>query len=149
MPRLLENFDLDCFLVAAPYTLLDQDTLDREFPLCAERGVGVVVGAPYASGILATGAVPDAKYRYVDATAEILSRVERISAVCDRHGIPLTAAAVQFPLAHPVVASVIPGALRAEHVQGTAASMATPIPPEFWSELKHEGLLREDAPVPA
>ena len=148
MPRFLDLMDLDFFLVALPYTLLDTDVLDSEFPRCTERGVGFVIGAPFASGILATGAVPGARYRYADATPEILAKVRRIEAVCGRHGVPLPAAALQFPLGHRGVASVIPGALLPEHVDRNVAAFRHAIPADFWAELKHEGLLRADAPVP-
>jgi len=149
VPRFLENFDPDCLLVAQPYTLLDQDTLDNAFPQCAERGISVIIGAPYASGILATGPIPRAKYRYGDAPPEILQRVSRIIEVGKRHGVSLSAAAVQFPLAHPVVVSVIPGAREPEHVHGTIAAMETTIPDDFWREMKENRLIREDAPVPS
>jgi D-threo-aldose 1-dehydrogenase len=148
MPRFLDLLDLDFFLVAMPYTLLDTDVLDREFPLCVERGIGFVIGAPFASGILATGAVQGARYRYADATPGVMTKVKQIEAVCDRHGVPLAAAALQFPLGHLSVASVIPGALLAEHVRRNVAAFRHPIPAAFWEELKQEGLLRADAPVP-
>ena len=148
IPRFLDLMDIDFFLVALPYTLLDAEILDREFPLCAARGVGFVIGAPFASGILATGAVPGARYRYADATPEVLAKVKRIEAVCDSHKVPLPAAALQFPFGHPSVAAVIPGALLPEHVGRNVAAFRHAIPAEFWAELKHEGLLRADAPVP-
>jgi D-threo-aldose 1-dehydrogenase len=122
--------------------------LDSEFPGCVARDVGFVIGAPFASGVLATGAVRGARYRYADATPEILAKVKRIEAVCARHEVPLSAAALQFPLGHPSVASVIPGALLPEHVARNVAAFRRRIPGDFWIELKHEGLLREDAPVP-
>ncbi len=149
MSRFLDLVDLDFFLVALPYTLLDQGVLDAEFPACAARGVGVVIGAVFASGILATGAVAGAKYAYADATPELLDRVRRIEAVCARHAVPLPAAALQFPLGHPSVAAVIPGAIGAEQVRRNVASFRHRIPAAFWAELKHAGLLRADAPVPA
>jgi D-threo-aldose 1-dehydrogenase len=148
MPRFLDLMDVDFFLVALPYTLLDNDVLDSEFPRCAERGVGFVIGAPFASGILATGAVPGARYCYADARRDIVAKVKRIEAVCARHKVPLPAAALQFPLGHPSVAAVISGALLPEHVIRNVAAMRHPIPAAFWAELKHEGLLRPDAPVP-
>jgi D-threo-aldose 1-dehydrogenase len=148
MPRLLDLMDIDFFLVALPYTLLDTDVLDSEFPCCAARGVGFVIGAPFASGILATGAVQGARYRYAEATPEVLAKVRRIEAVCARHNVPLAAAALQFPLGHPSVASVIPGALLPEHVTRNVAAFRHEIPAGYWAELKHEGLLRADAPVP-
>jgi D-threo-aldose 1-dehydrogenase len=148
MPRFLDLFDLDCFLLAMGYTLLEQGALDEALPRCAERNVGVIAGAVFNSGILATGAVRGAKYNYADAPPEVMARVDRIAAVCRRHGVPLPAAALQFPLGHPVVASVIPGAFEPEHVASHAAQLSHPIPPDLWAELKSEGLLREDAPCP-
>jgi D-threo-aldose 1-dehydrogenase len=148
MPRFLDLVDLDFFLVALPYTLLDQAVLDAEFPRCVERGVGFVIGAVFASGILATGAMPGAKYRYADAAPDVLERVRRMQAVCSRHGVPLAAAALQFPLGHPSVASVIPGALNADQVARNVEGFRTEIPAALWEELKHEQLLRADAPVP-
>ena len=109
IPRFLDLFDMDFFLLAMRYTLLEQDVLESEFPRCAERGVGIVIGGGYNSGILATGAVPGAMYNYAPAGPEILERVKKIEAVCARHGVPLPAAALQFPLGHPIVASIIPG----------------------------------------
>jgi D-threo-aldose 1-dehydrogenase len=148
MPRFLDLMDIDFFLVALPYTLLDTDVVDVEFPSCVARGVGFVIGAPFASGILATGAVPGARYRYSEATPEILAKVKRIEAVGLRHEVPLPAAALQFPLGHPSVAAVIPGALRPEHITRNVAAFRRVIPADYWAELKHEGLLRPDAPVP-
>jgi D-threo-aldose 1-dehydrogenase len=148
IPRLLDLMELDFFLVAMPYTLVDTDVLDSEFPRCAAQGVGFVIGATFASGILATGAVQGTKYRYADPTPEIIAKVRRIEAVCERHGVPLPAAALQFPLGHPSVASVIPGAITPDQVRRNVASFRHPIPAEFWADLKHEGLLRADAPTP-
>jgi D-threo-aldose 1-dehydrogenase len=148
MPRFLDLMDVDFFLVAMPYTLLDTDVLDAEFPRCVARGVGFVIGAPFASGILATGAVQGARYRYAEAGPEVLAKVTRIEAVCARHGVTLAASALQFPLGHRSVAAVIPGALLPEHVARNVAAFRQEIPADFWAELKHEGLLRGDAPVP-
>src|SRR2546426_12809756 len=94
------------------------------------------------------GAIPAAHYNYATAPPEILERVRRIEAVCARHGVPLAAAALQFPLGHPSVASVIPGASRPDQVRRNVAGFRQPIPPALWAELKAEGLLRQDAPVP-
>jgi D-threo-aldose 1-dehydrogenase len=107
-----------------------------------------VVGAVFASGILATDAVQGACYAYSPATPEMLTKVARIEAVCARHGVPIAAAALQFPLGHPSVASVIPGGLSPEHVRQNVAAFRHTIPPALWAELKHEGLLRADAPTP-
>ena len=149
IPRFLDLVDVDFFIVALNYTLLDQEVLDDEFPRCEELGVGAVVGAVFASGILATGPVEGAVYRYVPATPEILEKTRRIEQVCQRHDVPLRAAAMQFPLAHPIVAAIIPGALEVAHVQSNVTLLSHPIPAEMWTELKAEGLVRQDAPVPA
>ena len=148
MPRFLDLVDLDFFIVAMPYTLLDQEVLEGIFPRCEQENVGVVVGAPFASGILATGPTPEARYAYEPATEEILEKTRRIQAVCQRHDTPLTAAAMQFPLAHPLVAAIIPGALETAHVNSNVSSIRHPIPAALWSELKSEGLIRADAPTP-
>jgi D-threo-aldose 1-dehydrogenase len=148
IPRLLERFELDFLLVALPYTLLDQGVLDLEFPLCVERRVGLIVGAVYASGILATGAVPGATYGYEAAAPDVMTRVAQIQAVARRHGISLRAAALQFPLAHPSVASVIPGAITPQEAIQNAEALSERVPAAFWDELKAGGLLRVDAPVP-
>lgn len=148
IPRYLDLFDMDFFLIAMRYTLLEQDVLDLEFPRCAERGVGIVIGGTYNSGILATGAVPNAMHNYAPAKPEILQKVSKMEAVCKRHGVPLAAAALQFPLGHPIVASVIPGAISRKQVAQNLAAFTHPIPADLWAELKHEKLLRGDAPVP-
>ncbi len=148
VPRFLERSDIEFFLIAMPYTLLDQAPLDEELPGCADRGVGIVIGSPFASGILATGAVEGAKYNYAPAGAEVLEKVRRIESVCGRHDVPLAAAALQFPLGHPSVAAVIPGAVAADEVRTNVRMMGIDIPAGLWRELKAEGLLRADAPTP-
>ena len=147
IPRFLDRFDLDYFLVAMPYTLLDQDALDTELALCSSRGASVVIGAPFASGILATGAIPGARYRYVPAQPDVIERVRRIEAVCVRHAVPLAAAALQFPLFHPVVAATIPGADVPAQIVANVTHLRRDIPQAFWAELKATGLLRVDAPT--
>ena len=148
IPEILDRGDVDYFLVAMPYTLLDQGALDSEFPRCAERGVAVVIGAVFASGILATGATPDSRYAYGPAPEPVKGKVRQIEAVCRRHGVPLPAAALQFPLAHPLVAAIIPGAHKVEALEKNLALMRHVIPSDLWAELVAEGLLRRDAPVP-
>lgn len=149
IPVLLEHVDLDFVVLAMPYTLLDQGALDEELPLCVERGVGVVVGAVFNSGVLATPSGAPGPYNYATPPHDVLQRVERLRAVCAGHGVPLAAAALQFPLGHPAVASVIPGAVSAAQVRENAESFTTPVPAALWEELKAEELLRADAPVPA
>lgn len=148
IPRFLEHFDMDYFLLAMPYTLLDQSALDDELPLCQHRGVSVIIGAVFASGILATGGRPGSLYGYQRADARTIDKVNRVEAVCRRHATPLAAAALQFPLAHSQVVSVIPGANSPAQVQQNLKHMVHPIPDELWAELKQEGLLRADAPTP-
>lgn len=145
----LEQRDFDCFLLAGRYTLLEQDALDRFLPLCEDRGAAVVVGGGFNSGILATGAKPGAKYNYAPAPAAILEKVAKIEAVCAAHGVPLPAAALQFVVAHPAIPSFCAGTRTVEQLDQNLAWFAHPIPPDFWADLKHRGLLREDAPVPA
>ncbi|MEZ4658982.1 MAG: aldo/keto reductase [Caldilineaceae bacterium] len=148
IPRFLDLVELDFFLVAYGYNLLTQEMLASEFTLCAKRNVSIIIGAVFASGILATGAVPGAKYFYAPASEEILDKTERIQTICQRYETPLPAAALQFLLANPIVAAIIPGALAPEHVQSNIELVAQEIPAELWAELKREGLLVEDAPTP-
>jgi D-threo-aldose 1-dehydrogenase len=148
IPRFLERFDLDVFIVAMPYTLLNQDALDTELPLLHGRGASVVIGAAFASGILATGPDNNPTYGYRPAEPEIVEKTRRIEAVCRRHGVSLGAAALQFPFGHSAVASVIPGPNAPDQVRTNLQWMRMDIPPDFWSELKSEGLIRPDAPTP-
>jgi D-threo-aldose 1-dehydrogenase len=136
-------------MLAGRYTLLEQDTLDDLLPLCAERGVAIVAAGIFNSGLLARRSPPDqAKYDYGEAPPELVARARAIAAVCERHGTTLPAAAIAFPLAHPAVVSVCVGARSAAQVERNAALFREPIPPDLWSELKAERLLRADAPVP-
>jgi D-threo-aldose 1-dehydrogenase len=145
----LAEVDFDAFLLAGRYTLLDNDgAATGLFPICEERGISIVVGGPYSSGVLASGPVPGATFDYSTASGEVLGRVSAIAAVCERHGVPLPAAALQFSGAHPVVASVIPGCRDAGEVRDAIAWSSVAIPSELWSELKHEGLLDAHAFTP-
>ncbi len=142
-----EAGDFDCFMLAGRYTLLEHAPLDDLLPLCEKRGISILTAGPFNSGILATGAIEGAKYNYKPAPPEILARVARIEAVCARHAVPLAAAAVQFPLAHPIVAAMVPGAVRPEEVEANRKLIETPIPADLWAELRAEGLLHEAAPT--
>jgi D-threo-aldose 1-dehydrogenase len=147
IPPMLERFDLDFFLVAMPYTLLDQGPLDEEFPLCRERGVGVIIGSPFASGILATGAdVAQPWYNYLPAPPGILEKVRNIERVCRAYHVTLKAAAYQFPLRLDLVAGVVSGAATAVQAVENASLLEETIPESFWSALHAEGLLHPDAP---
>jgi D-threo-aldose 1-dehydrogenase len=138
-------------LLAGRYTSLEQSALDTFFPRCARSGVAVVVGGPYNSGILVQGARQreTATYDYARAPREVLARVAEIERVCDRYGVPLAAAALQFPLAHPQVIAVIPGMSNPAEVHDAQRWLTTPIPDVFWLELRAAGLVREDAPLPS
>lgn len=140
---------LDFCIVAMPYTLLDQSALTTGMQRCIDHNISVVIGAPFASGILATGAVPGTRYRYEVATDEILETVRQIEAVCYAHHVSLQAAALQFPLAHPAVVSVIPGMARPSEVEQNIAAIQERVPPGLWADLKSEGLIDAAAPVPA
>ena len=141
--------DFDCFLLAGRYTLIEQEALASFLPLCVEREVGIILGGPFNSGILATGAVEGARFNYDPAPPDIMERVQRIETVCRSHGVTLPAAALQFVLAHPAVRSVIPGAMSAREVRQNAALLEEAIPSAFWDDLKTERLLQDAAPVPA
>jgi D-threo-aldose 1-dehydrogenase len=145
---LAERGDFDCFLLAGRYTLLEQAPLDEFLPLCARRNIALIIGGPYNTGVLATGAIEGAYFQYAPAPPEIMERVRRIEAVCARHGVRLPTAALQFPLGHPVVATVIPGTRSPAEVAQNVEIFAPEIPSDFWAELKHDGLLRADAPTP-
>jgi len=140
---------LDFCLVAMPYTLLDQASLHTGMKTCAERGISVIIGAPLASGILATGSAGAQHYAYGKAPAAIQDKVKGIEAVCRAHNVALPAAALQFVLAHPIVVSTIPGAAKASEVTANVAHVNAPIPATFWSDLKTQKLIDADAPVPA
>ena len=146
--KLARRGEFDVFLLAGRYTLLEQRALDTFLPYCEANGIGVVVGGPYNSGILATGAREGARYDYAPAGPAILDRVRRIEAVCARYGVPLPAAALAFVLAHPAVVSVIPGAGSAAEVEQNMRHLGTTIPAELWADLRAQALLRLDAPVP-
>lgn len=145
---LAREADFDCFLLAGRYTLLEQEALTSFLPLCAEKDIGIFIGGPYNSGILATGPVAGAMYNYEPASAEILDRVGRIDAVCRAHRVALASAALRFPLGHPSVATIIPGARNPDEISRNLATFEQPIPAALWSDLKGEGLVRQEAPLP-
>jgi D-threo-aldose 1-dehydrogenase len=146
--KLLDGFDLDFFLVAMPYTLLDQKTLEREFPRFEQRNIGVIIGSPFASGILAAGPDSEARYGGHPVPPEINDRIRAIERVCRRHDVSIKAAALQFPLGHAVVTSIIPGVKHPTEVQENVDMIKAVIPQDFWSELRDEGLIHKLAPVP-
>ncbi|GLU29835.1 aldo/keto reductase [Brucella sp. NBRC 12950] len=146
--KALEQGDFDCFLLAGRYTLLEQEALDAFLPLCEARDASIILGGGYNSGILATGAVAGAKYNYAPAPTEIMQRVARIETLCQQYNVPLAAAALQFPLAHPAVATIVPGTRNVAQLKQNLDLINYVIPAGFWNDLKAHGLIRTDAPVP-
>ena len=149
LARFAREGDFDCFLLAGRYTLLDQSGLADLVPLCQEKEISIVIGGPYNSGILASDLQEGATFNYAPASPEVLQRARRLKTMCDRHQVPLKAAALQFVLAHPAVATVIPGARSVRELQENFRMVRHPIPNDLWAELKHEGLVLEEAPTPA
>jgi D-threo-aldose 1-dehydrogenase len=146
--HLLTLADPDIFLIAGRYTLLDQSALSSLLPACLARGIGVVIGGPFNSGVLATGPVAGAMYDYAPAAKPILKRAAALKAVCERHGVSLATASLRFPLAGPAVVCVLAGARSPAEVERNVASLCAPIPADLWAELAHEGLIADDGPVP-
>ncbi|MCF8534196.1 MAG: aldo/keto reductase [Reyranella sp.] len=146
--RFIKAGDFDCMLLAGRYTLLEQGALEEFLPECQKRNVSVILGGPYNSGILTGNVKPGATHDYVAAPAALIEKAQKIEAVCQRHGVPLGAAAMQFPLFHPAFCAVIPGALSTAEVRENAAYMGVRIPVELWSELKREKLIDPASPTP-
>ena len=145
---LAKQGDFDLFLLAGRYTLLEQEALNSFLPLCEQRKIGIVIGGAYNSGILATGAKPGAFYNYDPAPPHILDRVAGIEKIVTSHGTKLVEAALRFPLVHPAVVSVIPGASRPQEVALNMHTLGADIPSALWAELKAKGFIRAEAPVP-
>jgi D-threo-aldose 1-dehydrogenase len=140
--RVLEEFEVDCFLLAGRFTLLEQEPLDDLLPACVERQVSVIIGGPYNSGLLAARERRHATYDYKPVDDERWARAQRIREVCAAHGVDQRAAALQYPLHHPAVASVIPGVWREEEVTTNLALIRTELPSALWDDLDREGLAR-------
>ncbi|MCE3253734.1 MAG: aldo/keto reductase [Cellvibrio sp.] len=153
----LKHGDFDGFLLAGRYTLLEQSACETFLPLCARRGASVILGGPFNSGILATGvksaAIASGKvplhYNYEPAPQAIIDRVAQLESVCGEFAVPLAAAALQFPIAHPQICSVLAGLATDAEVQQAVAWINTPIPDELWQQLRECGLLHPAAPTPA
>ena len=144
----LNAADFDCFLLAGRYTLLEQGPLDSLFPACQKRNVSIIAGGAFNSGLLARLGQPDATYNYGAVPPEIAKRAAALHEVCAHHNVPLPAAALQFPLGHPVVASVIPGARNAAEVASHWQWARMKIPATLWDDLRGRGLLHPEAPAP-
>lgn len=148
IPRFLDGADIDLFLVASRFTLLEHAIYHEEIVPAGRRGASIVIGGAFNSGILATGAVDGAKYEYGDAPAEVIARVRKLSAIAQDHDVALAAAALQFPLAAPEIASLIFGAVTPDEVRANVAHSDAAIPPDFWLELVDQGLIPADIPHP-
>ncbi len=141
--------DLDCYMLAGRYTLLVQGGLDDLLPRARAKGFSIVVAGPFNSGILAPGTGGGGRYQYSDAPPAIVDRVRRIEAACARHGVPLGAAAIQFPLGLDCVASVVTGAVKPAEILQNRSWMVQDIPQALWDDLRENGLIAADCPVPA
>ncbi|MFC3898807.1 aldo/keto reductase [Lentzea rhizosphaerae] len=147
--RFVRETDIDVVMLAGRYTLLEQPALPSFLPACVERGVSVVACGVFNSGLLSKPVVAaDAKYNYENAPSELVERARAIAAVCERHGVTLPEAAIQFALGHPAVVSVVIGSRTAEQMDANARHFAASIPPELWAELKSLGLLGSEVPTP-
>jgi len=148
--EVLRRVDLDCLLLAGRYTLLEQEAVESLLPECLRRRISVIIGGPFNSGVLveqeAGNEVPH--YNYAPAPSPVVQRVRRLREICAAHGVPIGAAALQFPLGHAAVVSVIPGMRSAEQVNEAIRFLDTDIPAALWEELRHDGLLNAAAPVP-
>jgi len=142
--RMLELADPDLFLLAGRYTLLEQDPIETLFPECKKKGAAIVLGGPYNSGVLAGKST----FNYGEIPEDVAKRVRALKKVCDAHGVELRQAALQFVAAHPLVVSVIPGAVSVEEVDGNVALIEGKTPQALWRDLKDLGLIHKDAPVP-
>jgi D-threo-aldose 1-dehydrogenase len=142
-----EACDFNCFLVAGRYTLLDQSALDEVLPLCRRKNISVIIGSPYNTGIL-HDPKPDSTFDFVQAPPELIEKAMRIKAVCQKYNVPLPAAAIQFPFAHPAVAQILTGARTAREVQENIKLMQVPIPAELWQDLRDKGLVQPHVPTP-
>ena len=140
------NADFDCFLVAGRYTLLDHTALNELMPLCLERGISLILGGPYNSGVLASDLGSDTTYFYDPAPRSIIDRAKKIKEICDIFDVPLKAAAIQFGLLHPSVASTIPGPRNSDEVQDNIEMLNVKIPSELWKELKRQDLIHQSCP---
>lgn len=141
----MQEFDLDCTMLAGRYTLLEQDCLTPFLDECMRRGNAIVAAGPFNSGVLAG----NTKFNYAEAPPAIVARVQALALACEEFGVPLQAAALQFPLGHPAVVSCVTGTRTATQLQQNVAWLETPIPATMWQALRSRGLLHPDAPVPA
>lgn len=147
LARFAREGDFDAFMCAGRYTLLDQPALTELFPLCVEKNIAIVIAGVMNSGLLANPG-PDSHFDYGPAPQVWIDKALRLKAVCERHGVPLRAAALQFVFAHPVVATVVAGVRKISHLDDTVSMMQVPIPDDLWDDLRAENLLPDEAPTP-
>ena len=140
--------DFDCFLIAGRYTLLDQSALAEVLPLCVKKNISVIIGSPYNTGILVDPG-PDSTFDFGPAPPEMIEKAIRMKAVCQKYNVPLPAAAIQFPFAHPAVAQILTGATAPREIEQNARLMQEKIPAELWQDLRNAGLINPRAPTPA
>lgn len=146
LTELARNGNFDCFLLAGRYTLLEQGALREFLPLCVAKNISVIIGGVYNSGLLADPRA-GAKFNYEDADRTLVERAIALEAVCLSHGVPLKAAAIQFPLAHPAVTSVLTGARSRDEILENDALFRRQIPSSLWDELRGKGLISAEAPT--
>lgn len=142
-----EACSFDCFVIAGRYTLLDQSALDEVLPLCLRKNISVIIGSPYNTGILHDPR-PDSTFDFMPAPQEMIEKALKLKSLCQKYNVPLPAAAIQFPFAHPAVAQILTGARSASEITENLRLMQTPIPPELWRELREKGLVHPNAPLP-
>ena len=147
--RFIQRFNLDIILLAGRYTLLDHSGLSEFLPACVERNVKITVGGPYNSGILARDLSKPVTFDYEQAPDILLDRARKLTAICVAHGVDLKAAALQFVLAHPAVATAIPGVQSVAELEQNIALVQQEIPAGLWSDMRSAGLIPDAAPTPA
>ena len=146
--EIMERFDLDCILLAGRYTLLEQQSVHGVMLEAQRRGVGIMIGGPFNSGLLADARAPGKTYNYHPVDAAMLERARRIYAICESQNVDVGAAALQFVLAHPAVVAVIPGLRSKDEVLSAVGRVQAPLPKTLWAALREAGLLLPEAPTP-
>ena len=146
LAQFAKDADFDCFLIAGRYTLLDHSAIHELMPLCVEKDISLILGGPYNSGILASDLDDASTYFYQPSPPEVIEKAKQLKQVCDRYDVPLKAAAIQFGLMHPSVASTIPGPRSPEEIKDNFAMASLPIDSDLWKELKQENLIDRDCP---
>ncbi|MBN4064172.1 aldo/keto reductase [Dehalococcoides mccartyi] len=146
--KFIQRFDLDIILLAGRYTLLDHSGLAEFLPACVERNVKIAVGGPYNSGILARDLSQPVSFDYEPASDDLVTQARKLADICAAHGVDLKAAALQFVLAHPAVATAIPGAQSVDELEQNIAMVQQEIPPGLWIDMRSAGLIPDEAPTP-